>query len=79
MSHNLCARPKEQQERVEVEKAAAYAVWTERNGHLASAESEANQHQGELGCVPKVVEKWPPHFIEPNSSKNTAFIYFKTT
>lgn len=32
-----------------------------------------------LGCVPKVVEKWPPHFIEPNSSKNTAFIYFKTT
>ena len=49
MSHNLCALPKEQQERVEVEKAAAYAVWKERNGHLASAESEANQHQGELG------------------------------
>lgn len=48
MSHNLCALPKEQQERVE--KAAAYAVWKERNGHLASAESEANQHQGELGC-----------------------------
>ncbi|MFZ5381346.1 DUF3283 family protein, partial [Aeromonas hydrophila] len=49
MSHSLCALPKEQQERVEVEKAAAYAVWKERNGHLASAESEANQHQGELG------------------------------
>ncbi|MGN5078460.1 DUF3283 family protein [Aeromonas veronii] len=47
MSHNLCALPKEQQERVE--KAAAYAVWKERNGHLASAESEASQHEGELG------------------------------
>ena len=49
MSHNLCALPKEQQERVEVEKAAAYAVWKERNGHLASAESEASLHKGELG------------------------------
>ena len=47
--HNLCALPKEQEARVEVEKAAAYAVWKERNGHLASAKSEANQHQGELG------------------------------
>ncbi|MDU7781401.1 MAG: DUF3283 family protein [Aeromonas caviae] len=33
MSHNLCALPKEQQERVEVEKAAAYAVWKERIGY----------------------------------------------
>lgn len=49
MSHNLCSLPKEQQERVEVEKAAAYAVWKERNGHLASAKSEASQHKGELG------------------------------
>ncbi|WP_367776569.1 DUF3283 family protein [Aeromonas hydrophila] len=48
MSHNLCALPKEQQERLEVEKAAAYAVWKERNGYLASAESEASQHKGEL-------------------------------
>lgn len=48
ISHDLCALPKEQQERVEVEKAAAYAVWKESNGHLASAESEASQHQGEL-------------------------------
>lgn len=45
----LCALPKEQQERIEVEKAAAYAVWKEHNGHLASAETEANPHQGELG------------------------------
>ncbi|HHQ4690150.1 DUF3283 family protein [Aeromonas veronii] len=49
IGHNLCALPKEQQERVEVEKAAAYAVWKERNGHLGSAESEARQHKGELG------------------------------
>lgn len=48
MSNHLCALPKEQQERVEVEKAAAYAVWKERNGHLASAKSEASQHKGEL-------------------------------
>ncbi len=47
MSHNLCALPKEQQE--QVEKAAAYAVWKERNGHLVSAESEVSQHKGELG------------------------------
>lgn len=49
MIHHLCTLPKEQQERVEDEKTAAYAVWKERNGHLVSAESEANQHQGELG------------------------------
>lgn len=34
---------------------------------------------GILGCVPKVVEKRPPHLIEPHSSKNTALIHFKTT
>lgn len=49
ISHSLCSLPKEQQERVEVEKAAAYAVWKEHNGHLASAKSEASQHKGELG------------------------------
>jgi DNA polymerase-3 subunit theta len=49
MSLNLCTLPQEQQEQVEVEKAAAYAVWKERNGHLANAESEASQHKGELG------------------------------
>lgn len=48
MSHNLCALPKEQQERVEVEKAAAHAVWKEHNSYLASAESEASLHKGEL-------------------------------
>ncbi|WP_323943729.1 hypothetical protein [Aeromonas hydrophila] len=48
MSHNLCALPKELQERVEVEQYRVLAVWKERNGHLTSAESEANQHQGEL-------------------------------
>lgn len=44
--------------------------WQEHIGEIVAAG---------LGCVPKVVEKWPPHFIEPNSSKNTGFIYFKTT
>ncbi|MBM0439308.1 MULTISPECIES: DUF3283 family protein [Aeromonas] len=45
MSHNLCALPKEQQERVEVEKAAAYAVWKERNGQLAVVVSEPKPRQ----------------------------------
>lgn len=49
IGHNLCTLPKEQQERGEVEKAAAYAVWKERNGHLATAESESSLHKGELG------------------------------
>lgn len=48
MSLNLCSLPREQQDRIEVEKAAAYAVWKERNGLLASAESEAAQHKDEL-------------------------------
>ncbi|RKJ87899.1 DUF3283 family protein [Aeromonas veronii] len=61
MSHNLCALPKEQQERVEVEKAAAYAVWKERNGHLASAESEASLNKGERAAI--FSSKW----VEVNS------------
>lgn len=34
MSFNLCSLPKEQQESIEVEKAAAYAVWKERNPEI---------------------------------------------
>lgn len=34
MSFNLCALPKDEQERVGVEKAAAYAVWKERNPEI---------------------------------------------
>ncbi|MGY3876332.1 DUF3283 family protein [Aeromonas enteropelogenes] len=47
MSHNLCSLTPEQQERVEVEKAAAYAVWKERNPDIKTpAESEVSNYQG---------------------------------
>ncbi|MGL5307065.1 MAG: DUF3283 family protein [Aeromonas veronii] len=64
MRHNLCALPKEQQERVEVEKAAAYAVWKERNGQLAVVVSEPKPRQGKFGSegVIKVGE------VEPTSA-----------
>lgn len=49
MSFNLCSLPKEQQERVEVEKAAAYAVWKERNPEIRQpAESEAGNYKGDM-------------------------------
>ena len=44
MSFNLCILPKEEQEKVEVEKAAAYAVWKER----IPAESEAGNYKGKM-------------------------------
>ncbi|MGE6117109.1 DUF3283 family protein [Aeromonas salmonicida] len=49
MSFNLCDLPPEQQERVEVEKAAAYTVWKERNPDIKTpAESEASNYKGEM-------------------------------
>lgn len=49
MSHNLCSLTPEEQERVEVEKAAAYAVWKERNPEIKTpAESEASNYKGEM-------------------------------
>ncbi|QWL69392.1 DUF3283 family protein [Aeromonas hydrophila] len=49
MSFNLCDLTPEQQERVEVEKAAAYAVWKERNPDIKTpAESEAGNYKGEM-------------------------------
>ena len=49
MSFNLCILPKEEQEKVEVEKAAAYAVWKERNPEIKQpAESEAGNYKGEM-------------------------------
>ena len=49
MSFNLCTLPKEEQEKVEVEKAAAYAVWKERNPEIRlPAESEAGNYMGEM-------------------------------
>ena len=48
MSHNLCNSPPDQQERVEVKKAAAYAIWKERNPEIKTpAESEAGNYKGE--------------------------------
>lgn len=37
---NLSALPKEEQELIEVDKAAAYAVWKERKGDLLKAEED---------------------------------------
>ena len=49
MSFNLCNLPPDQQERVEVEKAAAFAVWKERNPDIKTpAESEASNYKGEM-------------------------------
>lgn len=49
MSFSLCNLTPEQQERVEVEKAAAYAVWKERNPDIKTpAESEAGNYKGEM-------------------------------
>lgn len=49
MSYNLCGLHRDQQERIEVEKAAAYAVWKERNPDIkTSAESEAGNYKGEM-------------------------------
>lgn len=49
MSFNLCTLPKEEQEKVEVEKAAAYAVWKERNPEIRQpAESEAGNYKGDM-------------------------------
>ncbi|WP_247651389.1 DUF3283 family protein [Aeromonas hydrophila] len=49
MSYNLCSLSKDDQEKVEVEKAAAYAVWKERNPEIKiPAESEAGNYKGEM-------------------------------
>lgn len=37
---NLSALPKEEQDLIEVDKAAAYAVWKERKGDLLKAEED---------------------------------------
>lgn len=49
ISYNLCTLPKEQQEKVEVEKAVDYAVWKEKNPEIKTpAESEAGNYKGEM-------------------------------
>ena len=42
MSFNLCNLPPAEKALIEVGKAAAYAVWKERNGKLATAELDSN-------------------------------------
>ncbi|MFM4793226.1 DUF3283 family protein [Aeromonas hydrophila] len=62
MSFNLCNLPpadKAQIEVEEVDKAAAYAVWKERNGHLATAELDSSAFKGhELEAFTKAVRKY---------------------
>ncbi len=41
MTYNICLLPKEDQERIEVDKAAAYAVFKEKAGEIGSAEMDA--------------------------------------
>jgi DNA polymerase-3 subunit theta len=51
MSFNMCTLPKDEQERVEVDK-AAYAVWKERNPEIKQpAESEAGNYKGEMQAI----------------------------
>ena len=45
MSFNLCDLPPEEKALIEVDKAAAYVVWKERNGKLATAELAAANRQ----------------------------------
>ena len=53
MTYNISALPVEEQEKIEVDKAAAYAVWKQRNGDLASAELD----------VESVDPKWRELFL----------------
>ncbi|MFL9590444.1 DUF3283 family protein [Aeromonas schubertii] len=49
MTYNLCNLPVREQEMVEVEKAAAYAVWKERNAEgRPPAEGESSNYKGEM-------------------------------
>ncbi|WP_447830029.1 DUF3283 family protein [Aeromonas salmonicida] len=47
MSFNLCDLPPEEKALIEVDKAAAYAVWKERNGKLATAELDSSAFTGQ--------------------------------
>lgn len=50
---NLSALPKDEQELMEVDKAAAYAVWKERKGDLSKAEED----------IKTVDERYHPQFL----------------
>lgn len=53
MTYNISSLPVDEQEKIEVDKAASYAVWKERNGHLASAELD----------VESIDSKWRELFL----------------
>lgn len=59
MSFNLCDLPREEKALIEVDKAAAYAVWKERNGKLATAELDCSAFTGhQLEVFTKALAKY---------------------
>lgn len=59
MSFNLCDLPREEKALIEVDKAAAYAVWKERNGKLATAELDSSAFTGhQLEVFTKALVKY---------------------
>ena len=59
MSFNLCDLPREEKALIEVDKAAAYAVWKERNGKLATAELDSSAFTGyQLEVFTKALAKY---------------------
>lgn len=59
MSFNLCDLPPEEKALIEVDKAAAYAVWKERNGKLATAELDSSSFTGhQLEAFTKALAKY---------------------
>lgn len=59
MSFNLCDLPREEKALIEVDKAAAYAVWKERNGKLATAELDSSAFKShELEAFTQALAKY---------------------
>lgn len=59
MRFNLCDLPPEEKAQIEVDKAAAYAVWKERNGNLATAELDSGAFKGhELEVFTQALAKY---------------------
>lgn len=59
MSFNLCNLPPAEKALIEVDKAAAYAVWKERNGKLATAELDSSAFKDhELEVFTKALAKY---------------------
>ncbi|HDZ8929243.1 TPA: DUF3283 family protein [Aeromonas dhakensis] len=59
MSFNLCKLPPAEKALIEVDKTAAYAVWKERNGKLATAELDSSAFTGhQLEVFTKALAKY---------------------